>query len=195
MLSGRQVPLAEAGGRVAVPLQRLRERLAVLRQVRRVARERPGELADHAEAHRVVVAPGHQRRPRRRAERRRVEAVVREPARGQPVERRRADRPAERARVAEARIVGQDEQDVRRTLGGGNRRNVVPVRLRAVERSLHHPLKRRTPDRQLACGRCVWSLTRGHSFGLQLRLWSPSCCRAHPPADRRTSVPRRRSPA
>jgi hypothetical protein len=61
---GCQVPLTEAGCRIAVALQGLHECLAVLRQHRRVAGERPREFADHAEAHGVMVSPGHQRRPR-----------------------------------------------------------------------------------------------------------------------------------
>ena len=144
------MPLAEATRRIAVPLQRLHKRLAILRQSRRVAGKRPGELADHPETDRVMVAPRHQRRTRRRAKRRRVETVVRQPRAGQPVERRSADRPAEPTRIPEARIVGEDQQDVRRTIRGGDRRHIVPVRLRTIERALHHPLKRRTPDRQPA---------------------------------------------
>jgi hypothetical protein len=118
---GRQVPFAEGGRRIPVALQRLRERLAVLGQHRRVTRERPGELADHAEAHGVMVATGHQRRASRRAQRRRGEAVVAEPFPREPLERRPPDRPAEGTRIAKAGVVGQHEQDVRRVLRGAVR--------------------------------------------------------------------------
>src|SRR4029077_18499946 len=104
---------------------------------------------DHAETHRVMVAAGYQRSPCRRAQRRRVEAVVREPSLAEPIERRGADRSAEATWVAEARVVGQNEQHVRRAFGGGNWSYGVPVRLGAVERPFHLPLKLWPPDRQL----------------------------------------------
>ena len=90
----RQMPLPERSGQVAVLLEDARERRAVVRDRRVVARERAGELADHAEADPVVVAPCQQRRPGRRAERRDVEAVVAQPVLRQPrvVRRLRSDR-------------------------------------------------------------------------------------------------------
>ena len=62
---GGQVPLAEPAGGIAVLLQHPGERRAGLRHCRRVAGERPRQLADRAEPHRVVVMPGQHRRPRR----------------------------------------------------------------------------------------------------------------------------------
>src|ERR1700736_1188912 len=53
---------------------------------------------------------------------------------------------------------------------GGERRNIVPVRLRAVQRPLHHPPKRRTPDRQLgAVDRLV-----AHVLIPPVVVWPPS---------------------
>src|SRR5947209_10091348 len=106
-----------------------------------------------------------------------METVVPQSPRGQPLERRGADRAAEATRVTETRIVGEDQQDVRRTVRRGQRRDVIPVRLRAVERPLHRALKRRTPDGQLGavnslvahvpslllCRGCVCSLARSTS--------------------------------
>ena len=83
------VALAELRRRVAVELQRLRERRAGVRADRVVAGRRGRDLGDAAHADRVVVAAGEQRRARRRAERGRVKAVELEPARGQPLRGRR----------------------------------------------------------------------------------------------------------
>src|SRR5213593_849571 len=77
-----------------------------------------------------------------------METVVPQSPRGQPLERRGTDRAAEATWVTETRIVGEDQQDVRRTVWRGQRRDVIPVRLRAVERPLHRALKRRTPNGQ-----------------------------------------------
>ena len=107
---GGQVPLAEPRGRVAVALKRPDERSAVLRHARGVAGERAGELADRPEPDGVVVAARQQGGPGGRAERGDVEAVVPEALLGDPRHRRRRDGPAERRRVAEARVVDQHEQ-------------------------------------------------------------------------------------
>ncbi len=112
-----QMPLPEPSGQVAVLLEDARKRRAIVRDGRVVPREGAGELAHHAEADPVVVAPRQQRRPGRRAERRDVEAVVAQPVLREPRVVRRLDRTAEGARVAEAGVVDQDEQHVRRALG------------------------------------------------------------------------------
>jgi hypothetical protein len=106
------VALAELRRRVAVQPQRLRERRACVRSDRVVARRRGGQLGDHAHPHRVVVTAGEQRRARRRAQRRGVEAVVLQAARGQPLRGRRLTRPAERARGAETDIIKQDHEHI-----------------------------------------------------------------------------------
>ena len=58
-----QMPLTEPPGEVAVLLKHARKRRAIVRDRRVVPRERPRELAHHAKADPVVVAPGQQRRP------------------------------------------------------------------------------------------------------------------------------------
>ena len=132
---GRQVPLAEAGGAVAVALQHAHERRAVLGARGRVAREGARELADGAEADGVVVAAGEQRRARRRAERRHVEVVVGEARLGDARHGGRVDGPAERARVAEAGVVDEDQQDVGGALGGRRRHVDRPVGRRGAQRA------------------------------------------------------------
>ena len=81
-----------------------------------VAGKAGGLLGDDAEADRMVVAPGDQRRAGRRAERGGVELGVAQPVRGERVERRRRDDAAEGAGDAVAGVVGHDQQHVRRAL-------------------------------------------------------------------------------
>ena len=108
------VTLAELRRRVAVELQRLRQRRARVRADRVVARRRGRDLGDPAHPDRVVVAARQQRRARRRAERRRVEAAELQPFPGQALRRRRLARATERTRAPEAGIVDQHDQDIRR---------------------------------------------------------------------------------
>ena len=123
------VALAELRRRVAVQQQRLRQRRAGVGANRVVPGRRGRELGDDAHPHRVVVAAGQQRSPRRGAQRRRVEAVVLQTLPGQPLGRRRRARPTERARRGEADVVEQDDEHVRRA---GRR----PQRLDRRERRL-----------------------------------------------------------
>ena len=97
------VALAELGGRVAVQLQRLGQRRRRVRADRAVAGRRGRDLRDPAHADRVVVAARQQRLPGRRAERRRVEAVVLEPVVGQPLGGRRAARARRRRSTRRSR--------------------------------------------------------------------------------------------
>ena len=84
------VALAELRRRVAVQLQRHRQRRLGVRPQRAVARRRRRRLGDAAHPDRVVVAAGQQRLPGRRAQRRGVEPVVPQPAGGEPLGGRRA---------------------------------------------------------------------------------------------------------
>ena len=108
------VVLAEPGGRVAVVEEDPADRRLVLGDDAVVAGEAGRLLGDHAEADRVMVPPGDQRRARRRAERRRVDVVVAQTVLGDPVHRRRRDDAAEGARHAEAGVVRDDQEHVRR---------------------------------------------------------------------------------
>ena len=109
------VALAELRGRVAVQLERLRQRRRGVRANRVVPRRGRRDLGDSAHADRVVVASRQQRLAGRRAQRGRVEAVVLQPVRGQALRHGRRAGPAERARRAEADVVEQHDQHVRRT--------------------------------------------------------------------------------
>ena len=146
---GGQVPLTERRGAVPVLRQDPRPRRAIPRDRRRVAREAAGELTHRAEADRMVIPPGQQRRPGRRAQRGDVEPVVPQPPLRHPRVVRGVNRPAERARVAEPGIIDQHHQHIRgprRRLGMPDQ---VPVRLRPRQRLVTHPAERRPANRQL----------------------------------------------
>src|SRR5204862_6368195 len=63
---------------------------------------------------------------------------------------RSLDRPAERARVPEPRIVDQHDQDVRRPLRRLDVADQLPARLRVGQRLPGHPGERWAPDGQSA---------------------------------------------
>ena len=80
------VALSELRRRVAVQLERHRQRRFVLGQYGAVARRRSGDLGNATHPNRVMVATRKQRLPRRRAERGGVEAVVFQSAGGELLE-------------------------------------------------------------------------------------------------------------
>ena len=108
------VALAELRGRVTIQLERERQRRLRVGQHRALARRSRGDLRDAAHADRVVVASGEQRLPRRRAQRRGVEARVLQPALGEFLEVRGLARTTEHAGGAVADVVDEDHQHVRR---------------------------------------------------------------------------------
>ena len=146
---GGQMPLAERRGAVPVLRQDPRPRCAIPRHRRRIAGEAAGELTHRAEADRMVVPPGQQRRPGRRAQRGDVEPVVPQPPLRHPRVVRRVNRPAERARVAEPGIIDQHQQHIRHPRRRLGMPNQVPIRLRPRQRLIAHSCKRRPADRQL----------------------------------------------
>ena len=86
---------------------------------------------------------------RRRAERRRVEAVVLEPVRREALGGRRRARAAEGARGAEADVVEQDDQHVRRAGRRPQRLDRRERRLRVLRVLVHRPRVRPIRDRQV----------------------------------------------
>ena len=83
------MPLPPRPGRVPVVLQHLSAERAALGDLAGVAVPVIGQLGDLPVADPVMVAPGQQRRPGRRAHRRRVEAVEPDPLAVDPRQRRR----------------------------------------------------------------------------------------------------------
>ena len=113
----RLVVLAEEGGAVTVQAQHLRERRDAVGALPRVARKPRGGFGDAAHVVHVVVAAGEQGRPRGRAERRGVELVVAQSLVGEAVGGRHAHRSAEGARHAEAHVVHEHDEHIRRARG------------------------------------------------------------------------------
>ncbi len=164
---GGQVPLPEGRRAVPVVAQDAREGRRVARKGGGVAGIATGELAHGAEADRVAVAAGQQGRPCRRADGRDMEPVVADTALGDPRVVRGLDRAAERARVAEAGVVDQDEQHVRGALGRRGVPDEVPVGLRSGEGPVGDPVERRAPDRQMT------TIDDGHDCDLLLGRLDP----------------------
>ena len=116
-LEGRNVVvLAKPRCGIAVIEQHAADRRLVLGDDAVVARKARRLLGDHAETGRVVVAPGDQRGARGRAQRGGEHAVVAQTLVREAVHRRCRDDAAEGARNAEASVVGNDQQHVRRPL-------------------------------------------------------------------------------
>jgi len=147
------VVLAVPRGVVAVLLQHLGERAGALRHERVVPRVAGGELHDRAGRVAVVIAAGEQRGARRRAQRSGVELRVAKSRLGYTVHRRRGNGSSERARGAEADVIGQDEQDVRCAFGRAHR--LREVRRGRPRRESDAPGKRRGERRQVGSGRRV----------------------------------------
>ena len=120
-IGGCVMVLAKPRGGITVLLQNFADGGALRTDDGIIAREARGHLADDAEADRVVVAAGDQRRARRRAERGGVELRVAQPRLGDAIHGRRRDDAAKGARHAVALIVGHDEQHVRRAFGRHHR--------------------------------------------------------------------------
>ena len=142
------VALAELRRRIPVQLQGLRQRRARVGADRVVAGCRRRELGDDPHPNRVVVAARQQRSPRRRAQRRRVEAVVLQAVPCQPLGRRCRARPAERTRSGEADVVEQDDEHVRRAGRWPQRLDRWERRLRILRVQRELPLVRPVRDRQ-----------------------------------------------
>ena len=111
---GDLVALAELRRGVTIELQRLGQRGARVRADRAIAWRRCGDLRDAAHPHGVVIPTAQQRGTRRRAQGRRVEARVLQAFGGETLERRCPARPAERAVRAEAGVIDEDDEHVRR---------------------------------------------------------------------------------
>ena len=142
------VALAELRGRVPVELEDLRQRRARVRPHRVVPRRGRRDLRDPAHPHRVVIAAAQQRRPRRRAQRRRMEAIELQATRRQALRVRGCARPPERARRTEPDIVEQDHQHVRRPLRRPQRLDRRERRIRILGVIRHQPGWRDIRDRQ-----------------------------------------------
>ena len=111
------VVFAEPRGRVAIVTENGANGGLVSGDDAVVARVTRGHFADHAATHRVVVAAGDERRPRRRAERGGVELRVAQARIRETIHRRRRDDTAKGSGDAVALIVGHYQQHVGRAPG------------------------------------------------------------------------------
>ena len=143
----RVVVLAEPRGRVAVVPQDGADGALFDGDDRVVTREPRRYFTYHPETHRMMVAAGDNRRPRRRAQGCGVKIGEAQAGLGDAVQRRGGDDAAEGARRAEAVVVGHDEEHVGRTL----RRHDAwrPPGLRVRSPLLDHPAEFRIGRRQL----------------------------------------------
>src|SRR4029077_5747075 len=93
-----------------------------------------------------MIAAGKKCGPRRRAQRRGVKVVVTKAARCHPIQSRGWNRPAESAGCTEARVVGQDQKNVRCARGRCDR--FGKVRLRFTGLAANDAFKRRCGGRE-----------------------------------------------
>jgi hypothetical protein len=141
--------LAELCSGVTVQLQHLGQRRGRIGPHRAIPRRRRRDLRDPAHSSRVMVAAGQQRLPRRGTQRGRMETVVPQAVRGQPLGGRRLARTPERARRAEPRVVDQHDQHVRRTRRRTQRLDRRERRIRVLRVIGHQTHVRPVRDRQI----------------------------------------------
>ena len=147
LIKGRVVVLAEPRGRVAVLLENLADRAAILLDHRVVPREPGRRFAHDAIAGHVMVAAGDQCGARRRTERRGMKLRVPQSVLCDAIQRRRRDDAAERARRAEPAVIGHDEQHIGRALRRHDARR--PPRFRLGGLLLDHSAELRIGRREL----------------------------------------------
>jgi hypothetical protein len=180
------VGLADQGGAVPVLAQDLQHGRGAARDDGVVAREPDRALRDRAHAHRMGVAPGQQRGPRRRAYRRGVEVGEAQPLGCQPVEHRGIGWPTERAHVTVADVVAHDQQHVRCALRRLQRLGKLPRRV--LQGHLDPAPERLVRGRQHPSIRLVWRDWCAHDDG---SFPSP---RRQPPRSRQRARGNPRSP-
>ena len=116
VLRRRVVPLAPGARAVSVVLEHLGDQRAAARDLPGVAVPVVGKLGDLPIADLVMIAPGQQRRSRRRTHRGGMEPVVADPLGADSVHRCRTHLTAERGRQTRPGIVDQNDHDIRRIL-------------------------------------------------------------------------------
>ena len=112
----RNVPFADHVVAIAVRPQHFRQRPRLARDLAAISRVAAVEIGETADADRMMVAPGEQRRARRRAHRGGVEARIAQAFGGELVDGRRLDGRAIAAEIGESDIVEQHDENVRRAL-------------------------------------------------------------------------------
>src|SRR5690606_3300949 len=135
----RQMPLAHAVGVVAILHQHLGEHPVLRRNHRVGPRETGGEIHHAGHTVQMMVPPRQQRRPGRRAHRRRVPLRVTQPHLRDPGQVRRLDQPAEGVPGRDPRVVPEHEEHVGRTRPRLRRQVGRPVLLRVSDVQVDDP--------------------------------------------------------
>ena len=110
----RHMPFADHVVAIGVRAQHLGDGAGLARDLAAIAGIAGIEIGEAADADRMMVAPGEQRRARGRAHRRGVEARIAQALGRQPIDGRRRDRRAVAAEIREADVVEQDDENVGR---------------------------------------------------------------------------------
>ena len=154
----RDMPFADHVVAIAVRPQHFRQRPRLARDLAAIAGIAAVEIGEAADADRMMVAPGQQRRARGRAHRGGVEAGIAQAFGGEPVDGRRPDRRAVAAEIGKADVVEQHDEDVGRAL----RRLRAPAATRVSSRPPSCRSCRRTVLRcLLPCFPPVFGCDRG----------------------------------
>ncbi len=158
----RHMPLPDHVITIGVRAQHLGDGAGLARDLAAIAGIAGIEIGEAADADRMMVAAGQQRRARGRAHRRGMEARIAQALGRQPIDGGRFDRRAVAAEIGEADIVEEDDENV----GGAARRpgRVGPPRLRFL-----HGLADRAAKRLVACAHALppvfrWRLIRRSLF-------------------------------
>ncbi len=110
------VPFADHVIAIAVRPQHFRQRARLARDLAAISGVAAVEIGEAADTDRMMVAPGEQRRARRRTHRGGVKARIAQAFGREPVDGRRPDRRAVAAEIGKSDIVEQHDENVRRAL-------------------------------------------------------------------------------
>ena len=122
------VPLAPRARAVPEILEHFGHQRTAARDTSGVTVPVVGQLGDLPVADLMVIAPGEQRRPRRRTHRGGVEPVVAHPLRADPVHRRGTHLTAERRRQPWAGVIDQNDHNIGRILMQPRRSDTLGIR-------------------------------------------------------------------
>ena len=174
LVVGCEMPFAERRGRVAAALKDLRDTGRALGQFESYPGHPPENSAIEPKPTAWWFLPDMQRGPCWRAERRHVEPVITQALAGQPGQGRRLARAPKCRGVAEARVIDQHENHVRRIRRGFDRLRVV--RLRARERATGNTLEWLIRPRYRASALSRVSRARGVDLCLSFGWIGADCC-------------------
>ena len=170
---GHFVALAELRRRIPIELQDFRQRRLFLGPDAVVARSRRRHFGDRAHTDRMMVSTGEHRLTRRRAQSRRMEAVVLQAVGCEAFGGGRVARSAKRARGAEADVVEEHDQHVRRAFWRPQRHDRRVLRIGILGVVGRQPDMLRVRDRQYVARKLVVRISHGvRSLRVHIRVFS-----------------------